>query len=218
MRPHVSYREHFDLDGFSESRLLHIDSHFEFANGAFFQLPALNFTREGLKEPFEIAPGVIVPPGGYENFEWGFEYRTDQSTPISVEGRIDIGGFYSGSRWGTESTLNLRFGETLAASLGATFYDVNLPEGDFETTLIRLRAAYSFSPRTYLQALVQYNDQTETFSTNLRFGWLNTAGTGLFVVYNDIENTGTLERTGYEKGPLDRAFIVKFTRQFDLAR
>lgn len=218
LRPHISYREHFDLDGFSESRLVHIDSHFEFANGAFFQLPALNFTREGLKEPFEIAPDVIVPPGGYDNFEWGFEYRTDQSTPISVEGRIDIGGFYSGSRWGTESTLNLRFGETLAASLGATYYDVNLPQGDFETALIRLRAAYSFSPRTYLQALVQYNDQTETFSTNLRFGWLNTAGTGLFVVYNDIENTGPFDRTGYDRGPLDRAFIIKFTRQFDLAR
>ncbi len=95
---------------------------------------------------------------------------------------------------------------------------MNLPQGDFETALIRLRAAYSFSPRTYLQALVQYNDQTETFSTNLRFGWLNTAGTGLFVVYNDIENTGPFDRTGYDRGPLDRAFIVKFTRQFDLAR
>ena len=64
LRPHVLYREFRDLGGFQESGFLHIDSHFEFANGAFFQLPALNFTREGLREPFQI-PGtdVTVPPG-----------------------------------------------------------------------------------------------------------------------------------------------------------
>jgi hypothetical protein len=218
MRPHITYREHFDLDGFSETRLLHIDSHFEFANGAFFQLPALNFTREGLQEPFEISPGVVVPPGTYDNVEWGFEYRTDESATVSVGGRIDIGGFYSGHRWGTSSRLNLRLGSTFATTLGVNYYDVTLDEGRFETTLLRLRAAYSFTPSRYLQALLQYNEQTETFSSNLRFGWLNTAGTGLFLVYNDIENTGSFERVGFRRGPVDRTFVVKFTRQLDFTR
>ena len=218
LRPHITYREHFDLDGFSETRLIHIDNHFEFANGAFFQLPALNFTREGLREPFEISPGVIVPPGTYDNAEWGFEYRTDESATVSVGGRIDIGGFYSGHRWGTSSRLNLRLGGTFATTLGVNYYDVTLDEGRFETTLLRLRAAYSFTPSRYIQALLQYNEQTDTFSSNLRFGWLNTAGTGLFLVYNDIENTGTFERVGFRRGPMDRTFVVKFTRQLDFTR
>jgi hypothetical protein len=218
LRPHVTYREFFDLDGFSETRLIHIDSHFEFANGAFFQLPAINFTREGLKEPFEISPGIVVTPGTYDNFEWGFEYRTNQSAPVAVSGRIDIGGFYSGHRWGTASTLDTRLSDVFAAAVRVTYYNITLDEGEFENRLLSLRAAYSFSPRTYLQALVQYNDQTETFSGNLRFGWLNTAGTGLFLVYNDIENTGSLERTGVRRGPLDRTFVIKYTRQFDLMR
>ena len=42
------------------------------------------------------------------------------------------------------------------------------------------------SARVYLQTLLQYNRQTDTFSTNIRFGWLNTAGTGLFVVLNNL--------------------------------
>ncbi len=218
LRPHASIREHRDLDGFIETRWIHIDSHFEFANGAFFQLPALNFMREGLKEPFEIADGVIIAPGTYDNFEWGFAYNTNRAAPISLDGRIDIGGFYSGHRKGGESTLNARFGETFAAGLRLSYYDVDLAEGSFETALVGLRAAWSFTPRIYLQGLLQYNEQTDTFSSNVRFGWLATAGTGLFLVYNDTENTGSFERTGFRRGPLDRTFVVKFTRQFDLTR
>ncbi len=218
LRPHITYREFFDLDGFSATRLLHVDSHFEFANGAFFQLPALNFTHEGLKRPFEISRGVIVPPGSYDGVEWGFQFNTNLSAPISLEGRIDIGGFYSGHRKGTNSTLNLRLGETFTAGLRVNYYDVDLLEGSFHTSLIGLRAAYSFTPRLYLQSLLQYNNQTRNFSGNLRLGWLSTAGTGLFIVYNDIEHRGSLGTTQTEPGPLDRTLIIKFSRQFDLGR
>ncbi len=216
MRPHISYREFQDLDGFMETGFLHIDSHFEFANGAFFQLPSLNFTREGLKQPFEISPGVIVPPGTYEGWEWGFAYNTDLSAPVSIEGRIDIGAFYSGHRKGTGSSLNARLGDDFVASLRVNYYDVDLAQGSFETAVLGLRAAWSFTPRIYLQSLVQYNNQTKNFSSNVRFGWLSTAGTGLFVVYNDIEHYGSLERTGLPRGPQERAVIVKFTRQLGL--
>jgi hypothetical protein len=216
VRPHVLYREYQDLDWFSETRLLHLDSHFEFSNGAFFQLPAINFTREGLKQPFQIARGVTVPVGTYDNVELGFAYNTDLSARFSAQGRIDVGGFYSGRRAGTTSTFNARLGESFLAGLRLSYYDVDLAEGSFRTSLIGLRAAYSFTPRIYLQSLVQYNDQTQNFSSNVRFGWLNTAGTGLFVVYNDSERTDLFDRRVSGWQPLDRTLVVKFTRQFNL--
>lgn len=210
LRPHVTYREYFDLDGFSETRLIHIDSHFEFANGAFFQLPAINLTREGLKEPFEISDGVVVPPGTYDNVEWGFAYNTNLSAPVSVAGRIDIGGFYTGHRKGGTATVSGRVGDTFLAQVRTTFYDVDLPEGSFQTTLVGLKISYSFSPRLYLQGLLQYNGQADLYTGNLRFGWLNTAGTGLFVVYNERRLTD--ERWRH----LDQAIVVKFTRQLSV--
>ena len=216
LRPHLQYNEFIGLDGLSETRLIHIDSHFEFANGAFFQLPAFNLTRESLRTPFPIARGVVVAPGTYDNAEWGFAYNTNLSAPVSLQGRIDIGGFYSGRRAGTGSTLNVRVGRTFASALRVDYYDVTLAEGSFTTMLWRLRTAYSFTPRIYLQSLLQYNRQTDTFSTNIRFGWLNTAGTGLFVVLNNLENTGTFDRTQLPEGPLERAVLVKFTRQVNL--
>ncbi len=216
MRPHLQYSEFIGLDGLSETRLIHIDSHFEFANGAFFQLPAFNLTRESLRTPFTIARGIDVAPGTYDNAEWGFAYNTNLSAPVSLQGRIDIGGFYSGRRAGTGSTLNVRAGRTFASSLRVDYYDVQLAEGDFTTLLWRLRSAYSFTPRIYVQTLLQYNRQSDTFSSNVRFGWLNTAGTGLFLVFNDLENTGSFDRTQLPEGPLDRAVLLKFTKQVNL--
>jgi len=37
----------------------------------------------------------------------------------------------------------------------------------------------------FLQGLVQYNDRADLWSMNFRFGWLQAANTGLFIVYND---------------------------------
>ncbi len=210
-RPHITYREFFDFDWYSTTRLVHIDNHFAFASGAFFQLPGLNFTREGLRAPFEISPGIVVPPGGYANAELGFAYNTNLSAPVSVQGRIDIGGFYSGRRAGTMSTLNVRFGK-VAGFVRVNYYDVKLPQGDFTTSIVGVKLAYSFTPRMYLQSLVQYNKDTDRVEGNHRFGWLNAAGTGLFVVLNDTEGTGSL------RGPQERQVAVKFTRLLELTR
>ncbi len=213
MRPHITYRTFFGLDGFTETSLLHIDSHFEFANGAFFQLPAINLTTEGLREPFEISEGVVIPAGQYHNLEWVYRYNSNRSAPVSFQGQITIGGFYDGHRKGASTTLTARSGDALIAALRVSYNNVDLTQGSFETALATLRVAYSFTPRIYLQSLIQYNDQTDNFSSNVRFGWLSTAGTGLFIVYNDIERVLTSPR---EFEPVSRALFVKFTQLFNL--
>jgi hypothetical protein len=68
----------------------------------------------------------------------------------------------------------------------------------------------------YVQANLQYNDDSEDFGTNIRLGWLDTAGTGLFLAINDTEHTGTLERTGFAAGPRQRQIVIKYSRLFAL--
>jgi hypothetical protein len=216
LRPHISYVEHLSLDGFSETRSWHVDSHVEFANGAFFQLPGLNFRREGLVKPFEISDGVVISAGTYDNPDWGFRYNSNLSAPLSVQGTIDIGGFYNGMRYGAGTTVHARVSDTFVASLRFNWFDVKLDQGDFQTSWLGLKAAYSFTPRIYLQVLLEYSDQTDASSGNIRSGWLNTAGTGLFLVYNDLRQTGSLLETGIPRGPLDRSFVIKFTRLLNL--
>ena len=218
LRPHISYRQFWDLDGFSETYLVHIDSHFEFSNGAFFQLPAANFIGEGLQEPFEIREGIVIPAGSYNNFDWGFAFNTDRSARVFLDGRIDWGGFFSGRRIGTTSTLNYRYEDRFVASFRVAYFDVNLPEGDFVTSVLAVKGTYSFTPSIFFSATLQYDDEAEDLGANFRFAWLNRAGTGLYIVYNDTSQWGTFERTGIPRGALQRQFVIKFSKMFDIGR
>ena len=110
----------------------------------------------------------------------------------------------------SSATVTLRSGAAFSTSLSLDYNNVNLPEGDFETTLVGVTLGYFFTPRIYLQSLIQYSDQIDRFSANVRFGWLNTAGTGLFIVYNEIQGIDQLD------GPLGRSLILKYTRQFNV--
>jgi hypothetical protein len=223
-RPHISYEEYWDLDGFSETSTIHIDNHFAFENGAFFQLPGFDITGEGLQEPFTIreatptSPAIVIPAGSYRNLDWEFRAYTNRSTPLSFSTGWNWGGFYSGTRFGPNATLSYRFQDRLVTSLTANYFDVRLDEGSFTTSVWRFRGVYSFTPNIYLQATLQYNDDTEDFGSNVQFGWLDTAGTGLYVVYNDTQHLGSLTRTGIAHGPKARQLILKYTKLLDFRR
>jgi hypothetical protein len=212
VRPHVSYRGYWKPDGFQESGFLHVDNHLEWKSGWEVHT-GIDFTREGVRQPFEIHPGVVVAPGSYANTEAMLVGITNQGAPLSFETRLTIGGFFGGSRVSAVSTLRGRVGEAFGSSVDYSRNDVSLPEGRFVTNLVRVRLSYSFSPRVYVQALLQYNDVIDNWSTNLRFGWLHAANTGLFVVYNENRDTA---RDPLGIGVRDRSITVKFSRTFDL--
>ena len=212
VRPHVTYRHFWDFDGFSETDYIHLDSHVDFENGTFFS-PAVNVRKEGLKESFEIAPGIMIPQGDHRFTELAWRWNTDQSASIGYEGSLDAGEFFTGKRVSLASTVRIRRGAKFNSAITWSYNDVNLHEGSFITNLAQFRMNYSFTPLVNLQSLLQYNDQQDVWSTNIRFGWLNKAGTGLFLVYNDMQGLGNLLI-----GPQNRSFVVKYNRQFDVLR
>ena len=209
--PHSSFRGYYGLDDFYQSGQWHIDlTEVEFANGGRFG-PELNFYHEGLQAPFEISPGVVLPAGSYDYPSPGLDLSTNPSSPVSLTLRGDFGPFYDGTRNGGSATLVMRRGASFTSSLLVDYNDVHLDEGDFVRSLIGTRLAYFFTPRVLAQALVQYNNQARAWTANARFGWLNTAGTGLFVVFNE----GQVADGFFDwVRPQTRSFVVKYTRQF----
>ena len=210
--PHVSYRNVSGLkDGFYQTGYWHIDlTEFELANGARFG-PEYNISHEGLQAPFTIAPGVVIPVGQYDWGTFGFDYNTDPSENVSAVGRFDVGPFWTGTRQGGSGTVTVRRGATFSGSFTMDYNDVKLPQGDFKSSLQALRLNYFFSPRVFVQTLTQYNNQQEIWSANVRFGWLNTAGTGLFIVLNEGRTANGF--FDWEQRQ-QRSVFVKFTRQF----
>ncbi len=215
IRPHISYYTYRSnregvTSGFQESSRWHIDSHWEWPSGMELHTGA-NYVTEGLYESFEI-PGteVMVPEGTYSGWESQVVFFTDRSRILSLNSRFNWGGFLSGNKKTTSADVTIRRGTRSSATLRVAYNDVNLPQGDFTTTLAGVNLGYFFTPRIYLQSLVQYSDQIDTWSANVRFGWLNTAGTGLFIVYNEVQGIGDLT------GPLGRSVFLKFTRQMNV--
>ncbi len=212
LRPHITYNDFRTLGGFLETSRLHVDNHFDFENGWYFS-PAMNRITEGLEVPFEIREGIVVAPGTYTHWQYGWRWNTNRATPLSYSGGIDYGGFLSGEQRTLDTTVNYRWGTRLITAASWLYNDIQLAEGSFVANLGQFRVAYNFTPLIYLQALFQYNDDADLWSSNVRFSWLNTGGTGLFLVYNDTEGLGDVLI-----GPQNRSLTVKYTHQFDVLR
>jgi hypothetical protein len=172
--------------------------------------PDVNIYHEGLTKPFTIAPGVVLPAGSYDYPSPGFDWTFRPSAPFSFVLRGDFGPFYNGTRNGGNVTFSYRRGASFSGSLLVDYNDVRLDQGSFIRRLIGTRVSYFFTPRVFVQSLVQYSDQARTWNANARFAWLGTAGTGLFIVLNDGE-----EATSYFdwQRTQSRSVVVKFARQ-----
>lgn len=209
MRPHASYDGYWNFDGYYETGRVHLDHSTEWKSGAQLHT-ALNLTHEGVQEPFDIVRGVTVQPGEYDNEELSVFAGTDKSAPLSFDFNFVWGGFFSGNRVTASPSVTYRFGETFNASLSVNHNDVDLDEGDFQVTLTQLRLSYAFTPKMSIQALVQHNDRDKLLASNLRFSWLRSANSGLFIVYNETEDR--LNSPGRPR----REFIVKYSHIFDI--
>lgn len=211
IRPHIFYTSYWDRDGAQQSGRTHIDAHWEWRNGYRIDT-GMNLTQEGVKDPFEIFPGVTVPDGSYEHKEAQVRFHTDRGRQLSFSTFSKIGGFFGGTRTNMQPSLTFRTSDAFNATMAWGYNYIALPNGEFQTNLLSLRSAYSFTPRLYLQALIQYNDRADLWSNNLRFGWLSEANTGLFLVYNDTRGLAGLDSNLIP----DRSITVKYSRLFDL--
>ena len=211
VRPHTRHATVWDFEtGLHETQFTHIDTHWEWANGHEIHT-GVNHSKEGVFVPFEIFPGVVVPPGVYDDTEAQLVAQTDRGAPFHVTLNSNIGGFFGGNRVRLSPSASMRVGETLNAQLRWDWNDIDLPGGSFITNLGSLRVSYSFTTRLFVQVLVQYNDRADVWSSNVRFGLLSDANTGLFIVYNDIQDLGLARSSG-----TGRTLTLKYSYLFDL--
>ncbi len=212
IRPHVSYRGYWNFNGFNETSFLHIDNHWEWISGMEIHT-GINITNQGVTEPFTIwenveeTDSVVVASGTYPHTEGQIIYMTNASKPIYVSTRSVFGGFFGGKRYSNSITLGLRAGDKFNSEFSYRRNDVSLEDGAFITQIFSSRLTYSFTPKIYTQALIQYNSVIDTWSANIRLSILRTANNGLFLVYNESRKTGDL---------LYRGFTIKYSHMFDI--
>ena len=209
--PHASHYTIWNfVTGQQETQYTHLDNGIEWRNG--YQVSTgVNLTKEGVLEPFEIFPGVTVPVDTYDHAEAIMRFNTNRGAPVSFTFRATVGGFFGGDRVQMGPEVSMRASETFNAQLSWSRNDIDLPGGAFVTNLGSVRLNYSFTTRMFVQALVQYNDRADLWSSNIRFALLSDANTGLFIVYNDTQGLGDVRPTG-----AGRTLTIKYSRLFDV--
>ncbi len=209
LRPHVTFTRFWNLNGVMETTLVH--NHFmgEFEDSSSVGL-AYDMRSETVFDSFSVS-GLAIPPGRYDWSEVIPSFFYNRSAPVSAGVRATFAGFFGGRIVTLRPTIRARAGETLNLELSYSRNDIDLPSGQTTTNLTSVRAGYNFSPRLFLQTLLQHNDSAELWSVNFRFGWLQDANTGLFLVYNETE--GILDYVPIGAG---RSLILKYSYLFDV--
>lgn len=142
---------------------------------------------EVITEPFEISPGVVIPPGeyGFQNFFFGF--NTDYTKPLGGAGHLTWGEFWDGHLVQTLYAITFR---PVRGLLNAVIYqrtDAELESGDFTVDLAVAELSYAFTPRLVAQGVYQWrSDQNRHVKALLR--WTYQPGADLYVVYDELSD------------------------------
>jgi hypothetical protein len=140
---------------------------------------------ETLLAPFEVAPGVVIPPGSYDFTRWRIEAQTSDHRPLQFGNTTWFGTFFNGHL--TQWTNYVRW----TSSKGKVQLDLDtendfahLPVGNFVQRLWSARAAYAWNPNLVLSSWVQYDTESQNIGTNTRLRWTIKPGNDLFIVWN----------------------------------
>ncbi|MFZ1750055.1 MAG: DUF5916 domain-containing protein [Saprospiraceae bacterium] len=210
LRPHISYRGYWDFNGQLITGYLHIDNHWQWRSG-FEVHTGINYTTEGVVEDFNLS-GVVVKKETYKHKELQVVVMTNQNKAVSFNTQMNIGGYFGGNRIATRTSIKARIGDKFASAITLNHNDLDLPNGSLTAFVFGTRLSYSFTPRMFVQSLIQYNNRSKITSVNARFGWLQNANNGLFVVFNIVKDQTFEETLSTE------SIRVKYTRSFDLMR
>jgi hypothetical protein len=130
-----------------------------------------------------------------------------------VNGQVEAGGFYSGTREQVSLGLTVRAAPGYIVSLNGEWNQIDLAEGSFSTRLFRLVTDSQFTPFMALVNNIQFDSVSRVVGWQSRFRWIVRPGNDLYVVYTH----------NWQKDPvadrfatLDRQFASKvlYTHRF----
>ena len=211
--PHVQQMEfetqieyYTDRAGNLATRQIELSWDTMFKNSSDFFFRPIEDVNDVLTEPFQIRPGIVIPPGIYHFNRPQVSFTSDQSKPIVFTGREKWGEFYSGNRYETSGGVTWRPNSHLLLELSESYNNVSLRQGNFTTSLFAGRVNYNFSRKLLTSALIQVNSAARLSLVNVRFRYIYRPNSDFFVIYNQSTGAG-LERPSY-------SFQIKLTRDF----
>lgn len=202
-----------NVDGTVESASIEPSVQTELKSGAELSF-TLGNSYESVRDSFDLAGGVPVPPGDYWFHAGVLRYQASRAARIRPTFTLSAGSFFDGSRvsfnaepaWNPSRHLEINAGYQFEA---LRFNDRN---ASFDVHLARLRVQTALNVHLSLATFAQYNNTTDEFGLNVRFRYHFREGRDLWLVYNETMN---VERDVVGSPPLplsqDRTVMVKYS-------
>jgi hypothetical protein len=139
-------------------------------------------TREVLDRPFDIHPGVTIPPGDYEFERVRLELETSDKRHVSCGARVEGGEFFDGDSFGVGLSFDLRASARFLFGADFEREEVDLPGGEFTVHVARSRVDWVFSPALSWTSIVQWDDVSEAIGLDSRVWWILSPGSDFYFV------------------------------------
>lgn len=179
---HIDYLDNGDIQ--SETLNFHLmDFNFNSQNEIH-----LNYfkRREGLRDPFEISTGVILPAALYSWDSFGVSVQTGRQRKLGGGVFFRGGHFYDGTRKRVGTAFGWRPSAHFQTNLRYEVNRVQLPEGNFTTRLLNLEFDTAFSSTLSWVNLIQYDNVSNSAEFNSRLHWIPRAGREGYIVFDRI--------------------------------
>ncbi len=168
-----------------------------------FERIVKTFNVTGVSDSGENA-SVKIPVGDYRSGRTSLSYTTDRSKPFSGNVGYNWGDYYGGTRTGLNLGVQYLHSYRLSASFTYARNNVKLPQGSLHTDQVGMNFSYRFNPKMFFSSFIQYNNQSDQISSNIRFRLIHHPLSDIFVVYNDLRDRAQQK--------MDWSFSLKYTR------
>lgn len=158
------------------------DWHFQ-SGDSVHSIMDLNPTYERLFEPFEISPGVVLPPGEYRFTPFRFSFASAQKRKLQGNFGLTVGNFWSGTAKTVTTGLRYQLPPRFAISLTTNQTFASLPQGNFVARILSSTIDFALSPLLTFRNLVQFDNRSGNLGLQSRVRWTIAPGNDLFFVF-----------------------------------
>jgi hypothetical protein len=159
-----------------------IDWHFR-SGDALHSVFDTNVVYERLFAPFQLFPGVVLPPGEYQFTRERFNFTSSARRRIQGSANFSFGRYWSGHAETLQTGLTFRLPPRFSFSLNTNQTFARLPQRNFVARVITSQVNFSPSPSLSFSNLIQYDNQSRNMGWQSRVRWIIRPGNDLLFAF-----------------------------------
>lgn len=184
----------------------------EFESGEEFDF-SITHTVDVPSDTFDLFPGRVVQPGRYGWTAAQLEFETAEARPVAASISASRGGYYGGTATSLSGELTVRVAPHFIGAVDGEWTRVSLSGSSFTAHAVRLRLDYATSPRLTGAFFLQWDNESERLTANVRLHWIPAPGSDAYIVWNTAWPTAISGGVPWQR-PLRGALVGKLVYYF----